>query len=124
MAKINYKPTLPLSGWLEYHLKTAKLEPPVIRLRLRPLDRFDIIDATIDEGDLAVGRTLAAAASKAVIEWDLEDQDGKPIPVNQATKDVHLGELLGEELKDKPVGTLLGIQIVKDARTRENFLKN
>lgn len=124
MAKINYRPAAPLSEWIEYKLRGAKLEPPVLRLRLRPLDRFDILDATLEDGALRAGRTIAAAAAKAVVEWDLEDQEGKPIPCNEDTKAVHLGELLGEELEDEKPGMLLGIKIVKDARARDTFLKN
>lgn len=124
MAKINFKPTAPLTGWLEYPLKGTMLEPPVLRLRLRPIDQYDIIDATIADGELRAGRTLAAAAEKAVAEWDLEGQDGKPLEVTDENKEMYLRPILGEQLKDKPAGLLLGIQIVRDARARENFLKN
>jgi hypothetical protein len=124
VARLKFKPAAPLSDWIEYRLKTTKLEPAALRLKLRPLDRFDIIDASLEDGEFRAGRTISAAAAKAVVEWELDDLEGKTIPCNEETKAIHLPELLAEELADKPPGTLLGIQVVKDARNRETFLKN
>lgn len=125
MAKLRFSPGAPLSAWITYELaNNALLDPPVLKLRLRPLDAFDLMDVAILTGDFKIGRTAAAAAVKAVAEWDLESPEGKPIPLEEDTKEATLTPLLGEQLKGKAPGQLLGIQIVKDARTRENFLKN
>ncbi len=123
MPNVNYKPMEPVSGWFEYRLQSKMLEPPVLRVRLRPLDRYDITDNTIEEGEFRAGRGLVLSAVQAVVEWDLEE-NGKPIPCNESTKVRYLRPILGEAIEGTEGKDLLGVRIVRDAQDRENFLKN
>jgi hypothetical protein len=113
----------PLSGWIDYPLESTMLDPPLLRLRLRPIDTYDVTDNSFTDGELRAGRAIVQTAVQAVAEWDLVE-GGKPIPVTEETKLAFLRPILGEPLLGSEGKLLLGIKIVRDARNRENFLKN
>lgn len=123
MGNVNYKPMEPVSGWVEYPLETKMLEPPAIRVRLRPLDRYDITDNTVEEGALRAGRGIVLSAVQAVVDWDLSE-NGQPLACNEANKVRYLRPILGEPVAGTEGRELLGIRIVRDAQDRELFLKN
>jgi hypothetical protein len=121
MSKINYKPIEPLSGWLEYKLLTDKLDPPVFRCRLRPVDAFSMMDGIPADGKFKMGRATVEVVIEAVAEWDLEE-GGKPIPCTSEMKAGYLRPIIAEAVEG--CDTLLGIAIVHDAQRPETFLKN
>jgi hypothetical protein len=117
----NLKRIAQVSDWRAYELETELLDPPVLRVRLRPLDPYDIADAVPLEGHLALGRVVLEGAVAAVVEWDLAE-DGKPIPLEPGTKMAVLRPLMGEKVKGRDM--FLGRAIFEDAQDRENFLGN
>lgn len=113
-----------LTGWIEYRLKTDLLDPPVLRVRLRPLDAFDWRDAMPVNGEHRLGLATLEVAVEAVAEWDLS-QNGQPIPIpaDRKKKIATLRPLMAEEVAVRE-GTLLAHAIIADAQNRELFLKN
>lgn len=123
----NVKQRIPqVSPWITYELETDLLDPPVLKLRLRPLDGWDQWQlAQVDGQELGRAYHLLAMAITAVVDWDLKDQD-KPLEVTEDNKRAVLREILGEPVK-VPEGektVMLGWAIVRDAQNRETFLKN
>ena len=123
MSDIKYKPIEALSGWMEYRLAaTDKLDPPVFRCRLRPVDTFNLIDGIPADGKMKMGRATVEIAIDAIAEWDLAIE-GVPIPLTSENKMGWLRPIIAEPL-DRPDKQLLGVAILLDAQNRENFLKN
>jgi hypothetical protein len=112
-----------ISGWIQYRLATELLDPPVLRVRLRPIDVFNIADGIASGGGAKMGAATLSAAIEAVAEWDLESE-GVPIPITPENKSAYLRPIIAERLEGRGVGALLGIEILLDARNRDNFLKN
>lgn len=123
MAEVKYKPMESVSGWIEYPLVTTELDPPLIKLRLRPVNMFNMIDGAAGGGGVKLGRATLEAAVDAVADWDL-CVSGVPIPVTAENKMAWLRPIIAEQVEGKPEGILLGIAILMDAQNRENFLKN
>ena len=116
----NLKRLEQLSRWLEYELETKLLDPPVIKVRLRPTDAFTLGQAK--ETWQSNTRMFLEIAIGAVAEWDLTE-DGKPLAMGDGeAKAAVLRPLMSEKLKGKD--SILGVQIVEDSSDRENFLKN
>ncbi|HUV39028.1 MAG TPA: hypothetical protein VMY39_05410 [Planctomycetota bacterium] len=112
----------PISEWITYELDTELLNPPVLKLRLRPMTGWDAIN--IDAGQRSVSSTMAEMIIGAIVDWDLSEK-GEPIPCNEDAKARHsvfLRCLLGQKLKDARL--LLGLEIALFAGNAENFLKN
>jgi hypothetical protein len=124
MSNIKYAPMEPLSGWLEYRLVGDKLDPPVFRCRLRPITDLNLMDG-VDVGDekFKAGRTAQDLSIEAVAEWDLT-VNGAPVPLTPETKVRYLLPIIAEQVEGRPLGILLGVAIVQDARKAETFLKN
>lgn len=123
MTDVKYKPLEPLSGWLEFKLISDKLDPPVFRCRLRPIDMFNLIDGLGAGGKFQMGRATVEASIEAVAEWDLA-VEGTPIPLTPENKTAWLRPIIAEPVLGYKEGTLLGTAIVIEARERGNFLKN
>jgi len=121
MSNVKYKKLEQLSGWLEYKLLTDKLDPPVFKCRLRPVDAFNMMDGIPADGKFKMGRATVEVVIEAVAEWDLME-NGEPIPVTAETKAGYLRPIIAEVVEGRD--TLLGIAIVQDAQNRELFLKN
>ena len=116
----NIKRLEQLSGWQEYALVTTLLDPPVLKLRLRPLDSFNMITVDPAGASFAFGRFAADNAIEAVAEWDLAD-NGVPIPVTPENKVLYLRPILAEPVEGRG---LLGLAILEDAQNRELFVKS
>jgi hypothetical protein len=116
----NIKRLVQLTGWVEYKLETALLDPPILKVRLRPLDSFSMV--TIDPGDpsFRYGKFATDNAIEAVAEWDLTE-NGVPIPVTPENKVLYLRPILAEVVEGRG---LLGLVILEDAQNRELFVKN
>jgi len=123
-----------LSPWVEYELETDQLDPPVLRVRLRPIDPFAMADVMHVDGGVRVGQALLEVAVNAVAEWDLTE-NGKPIPMVEATKLATLRPIMAESVKgrdtivrtgdvEEHIPTLLAIAIFEDGRDKKLFLKN
>ena len=135
MSNIKYKPQAQLSGWMEYPLlgdrrddqgkllPSDKLDPPIFRCRLRPVDEFNMIDGFLEGGKIKpkMGRATVEVVMEAVAEWDLEE-NGTPIPCTSENKALYLRPIIADLVEGR--NTLLGIAIVQDAQNRESFLKN
>lgn len=121
-TNVKYRPTAPVTGWLEYHLVTIMLDPPVFRCRLKPVDMFNLIDG-VGPGGFKLGRATIEAVIEAVEEWDLA-VEGAPIPCTDENKAAWLRPIIAEQVADRPDGMLLGVAMLVDARNKDNFLKN
>jgi hypothetical protein len=117
----------PTTGEIEYHIKTDLLNPPILKVKLRPITHLDTVDTYADGvrsiSGLGLGRALAAIA-----EWDLT-LDGKPLPCTDEVKakyrpwlNLLLAQHLEESTDDYPVW--LASAIVKVAQDEKSFLKN
>lgn len=120
MGNVKYRPMEPESGWLEYVLVTDKLEPPVFRCRVKPIDVFNMMDGHVEGEDFKMGRMTLEAVVDAIVDWDLQ-VDGTPIPVTPENKMSWIRPIIAEQVVGK--GQVLGIAILFDARNRDNFLK-
>jgi hypothetical protein len=121
MGNVKYRPMEQVSGWLEYALESDKLEPPVFRCRVKPVDMFNLIDGYAEGETMRMGKLTLGAVVDAIVEWDL-CVDGTPIPLTPENKMEWLRPIIADQVKDR--GTLLGVAILQDARNRDNFLKN
>ena len=131
----------PLTGWIELHLGTDVIEPPVLRVRLRPLAAIDVMDTYAEGGQVRavkISEVTAAAALRAIADWDLT-QAGQPLPCTDEIKSDpgyrdffkvllsarvqrRLGPGEGEE--DAESSEFAALEILRLARTTELFLKN
>lgn len=118
----------PTTDWIEFRLQTRLLDPPVLRVKLRPVSPMDSVDLYADGArklsDLALGQAI-----NAIVAWDLS-RDGVEIVCSDATKselDFYLRILLAQPLEavgaeDEP--KYLGLDILRIAGDTETFLKN
>jgi hypothetical protein len=116
----NLKPVEPLSDWQTYEIENTILDPPIIRLRLKPVENLAVYD--IPQGEEVKRSKIAKELLfESVVEWDLT-MDGKPIPCTDENKRKYLPLFLGNVVK----GTqgYLGFAILAFAADLENFLKN
>jgi hypothetical protein len=133
-----------LTDWITYELQPTDLiiGEPKIAFRLRFLDKIDVTDA-VSRRDWNYIQAVRDMAMTAVAEWDLTAPGGKPIPVNDETKQRYLFRLLAEPLiateeqralaaerskvagvDIEPTGTSLAAAVARDAQKRSLFLKN
>jgi len=121
MANLIRRAVAQTSDWRTYELETKLLDPPVLKVKLRPLDAFDLADAMPEDGRLAKGSMVLEGAVAAIVEWDLAEA-GKPIPIDPGTKLAVLRPLMAEKVKDRK--ELLAQAIFIDARDEGTFLGN
>ena len=112
-----------LSKWLEYELETDRIEPPVLKLEVTPLNRLYSLDSYIGIGNqlkkTTTTQVLISLILDVVQEWDLTFK-GKPIPVTDENKRNYLVPLLGEKVKGKEM-TLLGFELFNYVADLNNF---
>lgn len=125
----------PMTGWISLHLAApAVIDPPLLRVRLRPLTAIDLMDSYSERlSQITLGSALAAIA-----EWDLTD-GGKPLPCTDEAKRVHLdflrvllstrverriGPSGSEEAPAVASPRFVATEIQIIAREPESFLKN
>lgn len=122
-----FKERKAMSEWQKFELETKELDPPVIELRLNPIESIDNLDAFGGRGKIKpFSEIVVAKAMRCVADWDLK-QDGKPLPIEDVEiKERVLRRLLGEHLKKKAgePRKLLGNAIIEYASNLDNFLKN
>lgn len=124
MSNVKYRELNPTTDWIDYELESAALDPPVFRCRLRPVTNLNLYDGVAaGGGSPKPGRTIQEVAIEAVADWDLA-VEGTPIPLTPENKRGWLIPIIGEQVKGREPGMLLGICIVQDAQKKENFLKN
>lgn len=112
-----------ISPWISFELDTKELDPPVIKLKLRPIESITNVDNWGGNGRLLLfSEVVLKKAMVSVAEWDLKVK-GKPLAIEDPRiKERVLRRLLGEKLK----GTeeLLGNAIMAYAEELDNFSKN
>lgn len=116
------------SEWIKFELDTKEIDPPVIELRLSPIESITNIDSFDRTGKFKVfSEVVLMKAMACIAEWDIQ-QNGKPLPIEDLEiKERVLRRLLGERLKKKKEdeqAKLLGNAIIEYSTNFENFLKN
>ena len=111
------------SDWLEFELETDLIEPPVLKLKVTPLNRIYSLDGYIEMGNKLKKTTttqlLLSLILDVVQDWDLTLK-GKPIPVTDENKRNCLVPLFGEKVKGKEA-TLLGFELFNYVINLDNF---
>ena len=110
-----------LSDWLTYELETDALEPPILKVRVKPIYGIDAVDYAVEGEKMKLSTFIFNSVIEAVQEWDLTE-NGTPIPVTYENKLACLGRRLSDRIKDSRI--LLGMEIFIFAADQENFLKN
>lgn len=122
-----FKERKALSEWIKFELDTKELDPPVIELRLSPIESITNVDSFDGSGKIKpFSELIVAKAMQCVAEWDIE-QKGKLLPIEDLEiKERVLRRLLGEKLKEKKGDEIkrLGTAILEYSTNLENFLKN
>ena len=111
------------SDWIKYELETKELDPPIVELKLSPLESITDVDNW--SGGMRMRLFSEVVLQKAMIcvaDWKLT-QNGEPLDIkNRIIKERVLRRLLGEKLKGKK--ELLGNAIMEYAQNLDNFSKN
>jgi hypothetical protein len=112
-----------ISDWIKFELDTKELDPPVIKLKLRPIESITNVDNWGGNGRLLLySEVVLKKALISVAEWDLKEK-GKPLSIEDPRiKERVLRRLLGEKLKGSE--ELLGNAIMDYAQDLDNFSKN
>jgi len=131
------------SVWASFELETEFIDPPEIRLKLRPILQKDTVirllpyvvkGADIDDREVqaAFDSTVSLIMDK-VLDWDLK-LDGELIPCNTEMKTWYLEPLLWERVKieedetpdkkPKKTNAWLWYKVLKFASDLNNFVKN
>ena len=124
------KKLIGLSDWLTYRLKTTILNPPEIKLRMRPISGLAPLDSTLnpDLKQLRLSKIIIDSVMDVIEEWDV-CIEGKPLELTPENKAVYLAPLLGEVIEKSENSTtyepdvLLGLELLTYGRNLENFLK-
>ena len=122
-----FKERKALSDWIKFELETKELDPPVVELRLSPIESITNVDSFDGTGKLKLfSEVVLMKAMSCVVEWDIK-QNEKLLPIEDLEiKERVLRRLLGEHLKGKKdeKRKLLGNAIIEYSTNLENFLKN
>ncbi len=112
-----------VSDWQEFKLDTKELDPPVIKLKLKPIESITNVDSFNGAGEFKpFSEIVLMKAMACIVEWDLRAK-GEPLPIDDfAIKERVLRRLLGEKLKGSK--KLLGNAIIEFSTNLDNFLKN
>jgi len=118
-----FKERKAISEWMKFELETKELDPPIIELRLSPIESITNIDSFDGNGRVRLySEVVLRKAMLAVTEWNIK-QKGKPLDIEDLEiKERVLRRLLGERLKGKK--ELLGNAIMTYAQNLDNFSKN
>jgi hypothetical protein len=117
------KGALVVSDWVTFELDTDLIDPPVIRLRLRPV--LPLAGRNAGPGALWASYMVAAAID-AVAEWDLTDElEGGPVPCDDEHKSrLQNGLRLLFSRTVKGSTDTLAWAVLGYAADERNFLKN
>lgn len=129
--------------WKEFELETKLIQPPVLKLKIKPTFQKELIVSLLRALDIKskegissremveAFKEMAEQAKKLVVGWDLVDENDQPIECNQEAKEKWLDPLLWEEVKkieeenEEEKGLKwLWSQIIKFASNLSNFTKN
>jgi hypothetical protein len=115
----------PLSGWASFELDTTVLNPPIVKLKVSPIDLGqvkDVVDAGRGGKFSLVEKELLIEAVK---EWDIS-LDGVALPCSEENKRKYLWLLLGLPVKAKEgeTGQVFAHELLAYASDLENFVKN
>lgn len=118
-----FKERKAISEWIKFELDTKELDPPVIELRLSPIESITAVDGFDQDGGVRpFSEIMLGIAMDCVQEWDVK-QKGKLLPIEDPQiKKAVLKRLLGEKLKGKT--KFLGTAIAEYAKDLDNFVKN
>ena len=118
-----FKERKPVSEWMKFELETRELDPPVIELKLSPVESITNLDSFDGKGNVRLfSEIVLMKAMLCVAEWDIK-QKGKPLPIEDLEiKERVLRRLLGERLKNQK--KLLGNAIIEFSTNLDNFSKN
>jgi hypothetical protein len=114
----NIKKLVGLSEWQTYELDSTILDPPTLRLRMKPIN--GMVGSDVSDENMKLSAVLIEMVIDAVQEWDIADA-GEPIPCTDKNKRLHLPFLLGQKIKGKD--RMLGIELLGYAGEIENFIR-
>lgn len=126
--------------WKEFELETKLIVPPVLKLKIKPTFRKDLIKNLFRSVEvrkkeepstkevLDSFNDMAEFSKTLVLDWDLVNEDDQPIPCNEETKNKWLEPLLWEAVRNQE-GEETGLNwlwfsIIKFASDLSNFTKN
>ena len=113
----------PVSNWVTFKLKTKKLEPPEIKLKLAPVNRYIETATTANRPGVRNRMTQAVvnAVLNSIVDWDITE-NGEKIELTDENIAGVMIPLLGEEVAEGKM--LLGFKIFGFISDEDNFLKN
>lgn len=114
----NIKKLVGLSEWLEYELDSTVLDPPILKLRVKPIN--GMVGSDVPDENMKLSAVLIEMVIDAIQEWDIADA-GESIPCTDKNKRLHLPFLLGRRIKGKD--RMLGFEILDYAGDVENFIR-
>jgi hypothetical protein len=124
--------------WREFEIETKLIQPPILKLKIKPTFRKEIINQLYSSIELGIKdsttrkeiiesfKNLAEYAKKLVIDWDLTDENEQPIACTEETKEKWLDPLLWEYVKAESgqENKWLWHEIIEIASDLSNFTKN
>lgn len=123
-----------LSEWLTFTLDTTIISPPVIKVKVRPINGIQSGDflSTLPTGEIAFGSYMVDTAADAIREWDLTDSEGRPLPLSTDNRQGYLRLLLASRIvedgetkdRDEAKDKYFAKEIFNYASDLDNFLKN
>jgi len=113
----------PVSNWVTFKLKTKKLEPPEIKLKLAPVNRYIECATTVSRPGVRNRMTQAVvnAVLNSIVDWDITE-NGEKIELTDENIAGVMIPLLGEEVAGGKM--LFGFEIFGFISDEDNFLKN
>jgi hypothetical protein len=112
---------------VEFRLDTKIIDPPILKLKLKPLDFLTMVDIVTKEKTMPkYSRVLIEEVMDCIVDWELAKKDGEKIPVTDENKRLYLSRLLQEPTISETgeYETMLIYAIRNFAEKTENFLKN
>jgi hypothetical protein len=112
---------------VEFRLDTKIIDPPILKLKVKPLDFLIMADIVAEEKMMPkYSRVLIEEVLNCIVDWELTKKDGEKIPVTDENKKLYLGRLLREPTVSEKgeYETMLIYAIRNFAEKAENFLKN
>ncbi len=104
-------------SWIEYALDTKLIDPPVLKLKLKYMSPYEAIPTAKETEKIYDPKFLLELAAKAILDWDLTDENGNRIPVEKA---IDILKVIGGEAASRKKGeeekksTTLLVAIIED----------
>ena len=122
----NIKKIEPISDWVAFELDTTVLNPPIVRLKVSPIDLGEIKDLVDGGKGTKFSMVEKELLIDAVKEWDVS-LDGVALPCSEENKRKYLWLLLGLPVKAKEgekAGQVFAHELLAYVSDLENFVKN